>query len=216
MYLCKYNEVLVLTSINIIFAIALPFIGGSIGWFTNFLAVKMLFYPRNPISILGMEFQGVFPKRQATVAAKIGQLVANELLASEEIFKHIVSEQNLNKIKLNMEKILANYFDLSFVQKYPLAAKLLPNKAKLRIQEEILNEVDQVIPSIMQAQVSQLEKSLDIERIVALKVKQLSSKRLEKIIWSILADEFIFIEWVGAFLGFTIGLVQVLVGFVLF
>jgi uncharacterized membrane protein YheB (UPF0754 family) len=69
---------------------------------------------------------------------------------------------------------------------------------------------------MMQAQVSQLEKSLDIEQIVAHKVKQLSSKRLEKIIWSILADEFIFIEWVGAFLGFTIGLMQVLIGFVLF
>tara|TARA_B100001093_G_C26857187_1_gene1027989 strand:- start:5168 stop:5818 length:651 start_codon:yes stop_codon:yes gene_type:complete len=216
LYLCRNNKTLILTSINISVAIALPIIGGSIGWFTNFLAVKMLFYPRDPIAILGMEFQGVFPKRQATVATKIGQLVASELLASEEIFKHIGSEQNLNKIKLNIGKILANYFDLSFVQKYPLAAKLLPNKIKLRIQEEILNEVDQVIPSIMQAQVSQLEKSLDIERIVADKVKQLSSKRLEKIIWSILADEFIFIEWVGAFLGFTIGLVQVLVGFVLF
>ena len=207
---------MILNSINIIVAIALPFIGGSIGWFTNYLAVKMLFHPREPISILGMEFQGVFPKRQATVAAKIGQLVANELLASEEIFKHIGSEQNLNKIKLNIGKILANYFDLTFVQKYPLAAKLLPNKAKLRIQEEILNEVDQVVPSMLQAQVNQLEKNLDIERVVALKVKQLSSKRLEKIIWSILADEFIFIEWVGAFLGFTIGLLQVLIGFILF
>mgnify|MGYP000961058036 FL=1 len=207
---------MILNSINIIVAIALPFIGGSIGWFTNYLAVKMLFHPREPISILGMEFQGVFPKRQATVAAKIGQLVANELLASEEIFKHIGSEQNLNKIKLNIGKILANYFDLTFAQKYPLAAKLLPNKAKLRIQEEILNEVDQVVPSMLQAQVSQLEKNLDIERVVALKVKQLSSKRLEKIIWSILADEFIFIEWVGAFLGFTIGLLQVLIGFIFF
>ncbi|MEZ4979183.1 MAG: DUF445 family protein, partial [Chitinophagales bacterium] len=54
----------------------LPIIAGLIGWLTNFLAVKMLFYPRNPKQILGITFHGVFPKRQAHVAEKVGELVA--------------------------------------------------------------------------------------------------------------------------------------------
>jgi uncharacterized membrane protein YheB (UPF0754 family) len=44
----------------------------------------------------------------------------------------------------------------------------------------------------------------------------LSSEKLEKIIWDILAEEFKFIEWIGAVLGFTIGLVQVLIALIFF
>lgn len=205
-----------LASINIIAAISLPFIAGSIGWFTNFLAVKMLFHPREAVHVLGFKIQGVFPKRQTFVAEKIGHLVANDLLASVEIFKHIGSEKNLNKIKLSLEDKLSNYFESTFVQKYPMAARLLPKKAKLRIQEEILEEVEKLVPVLIQSQVQHLESNLDIEDIITRKVNSLSGERLEKIIWDILAEEFKFIEWVGAFLGFTIGLIQVILGFILF
>jgi len=59
----------------------LPFIAAIIGWFTNFLAVKMLFYPREKIKILFFELQGVFPKRQELLAVRIGKLVADDLLS---------------------------------------------------------------------------------------------------------------------------------------
>jgi len=46
----------------------LPIIGLIIGAFTNYLAIKMLFHPREPI--LGI--QGLLPKRRQMLAEKIG------------------------------------------------------------------------------------------------------------------------------------------------
>lgn len=42
-----------------------PVICALIGWFTNFLAVKMLFHPHKPIKIGPFTIQGIFPKRQS-------------------------------------------------------------------------------------------------------------------------------------------------------
>ena len=49
--------------------IILPLTGAVIGWLTNFLAIKFLFYPRKPI--LGI--QGLIPKRKEKLAEKISE-----------------------------------------------------------------------------------------------------------------------------------------------
>jgi len=48
----------------------IPIIGFIIGYFTNYLAVKMLFRPRNKI----FGIQGVLPKRKEILAKKIGEV----------------------------------------------------------------------------------------------------------------------------------------------
>ena len=38
-----------------------PLIGAAIGWFTNFVAIKLLFRPHEPVSIFGFSIQGDYP-----------------------------------------------------------------------------------------------------------------------------------------------------------
>ena len=63
----------------------LPFIGALIGWLTNYIAIKMLFHPREEKRILGVRLQGVFPRRQQALAKKVGEVVATELVSGEDI-----------------------------------------------------------------------------------------------------------------------------------
>ena len=63
----------------------LPVIAAIIGWGTNYLAVRMLFHPRQEKRILGLSFQGVFPKRQKVLAEKLGKLVARELFSMKDV-----------------------------------------------------------------------------------------------------------------------------------
>lgn len=200
---------------NLIVAFTLPLIAGMIGWFTNYLAVKMLFHPRHPKKVLGVTFHGVFPKRQAHVAEKVGQLVATELLASEDIFNKINSPENFAQIHEKLERKLEEYFEVTLVNKYPLASKLFPNRAKAKIQSEILIEVESYVPVLVNSQIRILEEKLDIKAMISDKVNELSSEKLEEVIWNILSTEFKFIEYVGAVLGFTIGLIQVLLAYFL-
>ena len=55
---------------------ALPVIGALIGWLTNWVAVKMLFHPREPLKLGIVTVQGIFPKRQQALAEKLCVVVA--------------------------------------------------------------------------------------------------------------------------------------------
>lgn len=57
-----------------------PLVGSVIGYFTNFLAVKMLFHPRNEVKVLGHTLPftpGVIPKGKPRLARAIGEAVGN-------------------------------------------------------------------------------------------------------------------------------------------
>src|SRR5690606_36038370 len=62
-----------------------PLLGGAIGWGTNYLAIKFLFWPRRPLKVGPLVFQGVIPRRRRALARAIGDVVATELLSREQI-----------------------------------------------------------------------------------------------------------------------------------
>ena len=72
---------------KIAFFLISPVIGAVIGWFTNWLAIRMLFRPRRPVRILGWTLQGVIPRRHAQLAARIAETVQDRLLTQEDLEK---------------------------------------------------------------------------------------------------------------------------------
>ena len=78
--------------------ILIPVISAFIGWFTNWIAIKMLFHPKEPKRILGITFHGIFPKRQKVFAEKLGKMISSEFLSFEDIEQKIANPQNLQKL----------------------------------------------------------------------------------------------------------------------
>ena len=187
----------------------LPIIAATIGWFTNFIAVKMLFHPKIPINILGIKIHGIFPKRQGEIAISIGKMVANDLLNTEDLQEKLANKESIIAIIDKIEETLDHYFDIKFPLKFPFLSKVISTKMRGKIKEEMLEEVEDLAPNLIANQVNNLDKVFDVEQIVTEKVTNLSSDKLEELMLSIIEKELSFIEWVGAILGFFIGLVQV-------
>lgn len=81
---------------EIINVLAGPIIGGVIGYFTNYIAVKMLFRPLKPIKIgkYTLPFTpGIIPKRKPALAHALGQAVGNALLSKDELTKVLTSDR---------------------------------------------------------------------------------------------------------------------------
>ncbi len=188
---------------------ALPFIAAAIGWFTNFIAVKMLFRPRKMVKIGPLEIQGIFPKRQHLVAEKIGKLVSDELLSLHDIKEQISHPENLKMINNKIESKIEDYLTTTFPANFPFMSLFVRQKTKDKLKNDFLEEVDELAPQIVAQYIANMEGNLDIERIIEEKISLLSPAKLEHLIMQILAKEFRFIELVGAVLGFLIGLIQV-------
>ncbi len=72
-----------------------PLVGAVIGYFTNYIAVKMLFRPLRPVKIWKwtMPFTpGIIPKRKPALAKALGKAVGTTLLTTEDLKNTLLSE----------------------------------------------------------------------------------------------------------------------------
>jgi len=194
---------------NILFWLQ-PFIAMFIGWFTTWLAIYMLFHPRKPKNILGITVQGVFPKRQHLVAAKLGSVVAKELIHFDEIAALLKDEEQLKALNPKIEEHLDVFLQVKLKEKLPVISMFVGESTMLKIKEGMLEEIELLLPELIEEYTTGLSKKIDIEKMVATKVSNYSSDKLEDILLSVMKKEFKFIELVSCVLGFLIGLVQML------
>ena len=72
-----------------------PIVGAVIGYFTNYLAVKMLFRPYNPVMIGNFRLPftpGIIPKRKEKLAEAVGKTVGEKLFTGDDMENALLSE----------------------------------------------------------------------------------------------------------------------------
>lgn len=192
---------------NIIFW-SQPLIAAFIGWITTWLAIKMLFHPRNPVHFLGMTIQGVFPKRQQMVAQKLGEIVAKELIHFDEIATMLKDPQQLKDLTPTIEKHLDSFLHVKLKEKLPVISMFVGDSTLQKLKDGMLEEIEVLLPEVINQYTNSLGQKIDIEKIVTEKVAGYSSDKLEEILLSVMKKEFWFLELVALVLGFIIGLMQ--------
>jgi uncharacterized membrane protein YheB (UPF0754 family) len=187
----------------------IPVISAGIGWFTNWLAVKMIFRPRKPIRIAFITFHGLIPKRKSELAKKIGETVEKELISHQDIHKIVTSdqfrEQILDAVMERIERFITEYLGTS-----RMMALILSGEPALRIKESIRKELSTSLPGILEELFEKVESKLDFKEIIRAKIEAFDLGKFETIIQSIAAREMRGIEVLGGILGFIIGLGQAL------
>lgn len=81
--------------------IAGPVIGAVIGYFTNFIAVKMLFHPKKEVKVFGHRLPftpGAIPKGKARLAESVGEAVGNNLITGKDIEEKLLSDEVTDRI----------------------------------------------------------------------------------------------------------------------
>lgn len=143
-----------------------PIIGAIIGYGTNWLAIKMLFRPVNPVKIgeFTLPFTpGIIPKRKESLAKAIGEMVGNYLFTREDMQKMLLSEEIENTIisrvmtvfesETNIKDVICNLVsEEEYVQgreslKLMLSEKIRDGLLKVGISELIVTEGKSAIKS---------------------------------------------------------------------
>jgi uncharacterized membrane protein YheB (UPF0754 family) len=187
-----------------------PFVGALIGWLTNFIAIKMLFRPRQPKFIFGFLLQGVIPRRQRDIALKIGEVVEEELLKSEDILKAIDTKELHGQLGAVIEARIDRFLRERLFRGEFLYEKILSREAVQRVKRALITELVNLFPLEVEAAIKQLVEKVNIRKIVADRVAQFDFERLEQIVYRVARTELFWVEISGGVLGFLIGLLQVL------
>jgi uncharacterized membrane protein YheB (UPF0754 family) len=185
-----------------------PFIAAFTGWFTTWIAIFMLFHPREPKRFFGITIQGIFPKRQKQFASKLGGVVANELIHFDEIAAQLKNPAQLKGLTPTIEAHLDTFLQHKLKEIFPVISMFVGENTLNKIKDGMLQEIETLLPQLITQYTDSLSAQINIEQMVTEKVSNFSSDKLEEILAAVMKKEFRFVELIGGVLGFVIGLIQ--------
>lgn len=189
-----------------------PVVGLFIGWLTNYLAIRLLFRPRNPIDFKIFTLHGIFPKNKSKLADRLGNVVQRDLISYEDIRDKLEDSNSLHamaeQVSVHVEGMIRDRLHKTKFQK-----AVVPEGLINRIHEMVTSDIEKTLPKLIDNYVDKLEEKVDIYGMVQKKVNNFSDEKLEDLILAITKKEFKFIELIGAVLGFFIGCLQVLLNY---
>jgi len=184
----------------------IPVISAFVGWWTNFLAVKMMFYP---IEFVGIKpifgWQGLIPAKRQEMAEISVDLVLGKLLSVEEIVARIDPEKLSDVIGRRLNQVLIRIVNDVMEESAPTLWASLPVQGKDLVYKQI--EMD--LPSVVQKMVVEFQQNvseiIDIkELVVSHLVKE--PELINEIFLKSGEKEFPFIEHSGFYFGFLFGI----------
>lgn len=187
-----------------------PLVGAGIGWFTNHLAVRMLFRPRRPRRFAGLTIQGLIPRRREELAESIAEVVEQELVGGDDIVQALQSEAFRHRLTEVLDEQLARLLREMLANR-PIVSQFLTDDVLAPVRRAILSEVMKAFPVAAEVLRDALSQHLDVRQIVQEKVSRLDLDALEALVFRVARQEFRYIELLGGIIGFVVGLVQVLV-----
>lgn len=106
------------------------------GYAAAWLAIRMLFRPRNPVKILGITIfpQGMIPRHRDRLANAIGKAVGDELVSQETIMEELMGKEFLRK---KIQSVVDSYSQEIISQDYPSLIDTLP----ARLREPVLDAI---------------------------------------------------------------------------
>ncbi|WP_245818901.1 DUF445 domain-containing protein [Haloechinothrix alba] len=107
----------------------MPAFGFFVGYFTDWLALRMIFRPVEPRRFLGVfGWQGLFHKRRDEVAADYGNLLATEILTPRNIVEAMLTGSQSDKLFNMIDNAVQRAVDSEMCLAKPLVVATLGGK----------------------------------------------------------------------------------------
>jgi uncharacterized membrane protein YheB (UPF0754 family) len=186
--------------------LVLPIFGAAIGWFTDWLAIKLVFFPRERRRILGVPFQGVFQRRRDEVAKQYAAVVAREVMTVPNLVDGVLRGPSSGRLM----EIVHETVSQAIEEQAGMARPLVGADRFTALKEEAATRAIRYLPTTMLTAERYATEALDIRDTITTKMRRLTRIEYEALLRPAFRQD----EWkliaVGACIGAIIGELQVL------
>ena len=182
-------------------------IGTLIGWFTNYLAIKLLFRPYKEMNFLFFKIQGLIPKRRAEISLNIADVVEKELISVDDIADKIeemdISDGVIDRL---LDKVIGEKLQKNILDKNPLLKMIINDSVIQKIKSYFKKSILEIVEEIIKI----AKEKINFREIILDKMENFSLQEIEEIILRISKNELKHIEIIGGVLGGIIAVFQFL------
>lgn len=195
---------------------SIPIVAGAVGWFTNWIAIQLMFYPIEFVGYrpLYLGWQGVIPSKAKTMAIVVVRKGLQTLTNEREVFERIDRQDLATKMVRVIESQLDDYIDELMMNDHPVLWENLPKPLKQRFKNHIHANLPTIVDDVLDEIGEQVNRFIDLEDMVINRLVQ-DKALINRIFQEAGAKEFRFIINSGAYFGFVFGLIQMALWFFL-
>ncbi|MGH3630834.1 MAG: DUF445 domain-containing protein [Sciscionella sp.] len=188
----------------------MPLFGLCVGWFTDWLALKLIFLPREPKRIFGLTFQGKFQRRRHQVAGDYGALIAKEVLTVHNVLEAALTGPRSDRLFAMIEHQVQTTIDSQMNLAKPLVVMGVGTQRFRQMKEAAARKAMQRVPETVRYIEGYATDTLDVANTIVTGMRSLSSLEYEQLLRPAFKQD----EWklisVGAIIGFLVGELQIL------
>ncbi|MFE3172407.1 DUF445 domain-containing protein [Amycolatopsis sp. NPDC059090] len=190
--------------------LVLPIFGGAIGLFTDWLAIKMIFLPREPVRLGRVILQGKFQRRRAEVARQYGELVANEVLTVPNLLDALLRGPKSDRLVAMVERAVGHAVDTQVSAAKPVVALAVGAQRLQEMKHAAAQRALAELPLTARYAEGYLTEAMDVAKMVEQRMLALTPLEFEGLLRPAFRQD----EWkliaVGGVIGFLVGELQVL------
>ncbi|MGH8529268.1 MAG: DUF445 domain-containing protein [Nevskiales bacterium] len=188
----------------------MPIFGGFTGWFTDWLALRMIFRPQEPKRYLGLfTWQGLFLKRRREISGEYGALIAREIVTPKNVIEAVLKGPLSDKLFSMVMKQVQKVVDEQAGLVKPLVVFAVGSTKYQQMKRLVAEKMMKRLPDTMKHMEKYAGEAMDLENTLRTKMQELTPDEFERLLRPAFQQD----EWkliaVGAFLGFMVGEMQV-------
>lgn len=190
---------------------SIPVIAGLVGWITNWVAIKLTFYPTQFFGIppyLG--WQGIIPSK----AKKMAEICVDSTLARIGTVSEIIEQMDPRSIGEHAIRTLEprtdELVDEIMLKRHPTLWKNLPRSLKSIAYERIRQKMPETVDALVEEISPKIETLFDLKQMIVNKLEK-EKNLLNRIFLECGIQEFRFIVKSGLWFGTLFGIAQLAV-----
>jgi uncharacterized membrane protein YheB (UPF0754 family) len=189
----------------------MPAFGLLTGWLTDYIALKLVFAPRDRKRILGLfTWQGLFFKHRQEFTDIYGDLVARQVVTPEKIIQASLRGPASDRVFAVVTRTINEQIDVQVGVGRPLVVLAVGGTGYQEVKDLVAESVVRRLPDTIQRLEAYAAEALDIRNTIIMKMREMSDDDFEQLLRPAFKQD----EWkliaVGAVLGFLVGELQVL------
>ena len=190
----------------------IPVIAAVIGWSTNWLAIKLTFWPSEFVGIKEpwLGWQGVIPRK----VEKMSNIMVDQTLSRLGSLQEFFQEMEPEKIAAHLAEVtnarIEEYTDEVMLEKNGVLWENMPVILKNRVYSRARKQIPTLVDAMMNDMGENIEELIDLKHMI---ITQMSSDKvlLQRVFTEVGKSEFDFVIRSGFYFGFPFGVLQMFV-----
>lgn len=188
--------------------VSIPFTCGFIGYFTNIVAMKMMFYP---LEFVGWKpwfgWQGVVPRKAGKMASIAVDTIVPHLVSEAEMFARLDPDRVARELRQPVIELVERIADEVMLEYEPALWQSLPVAVRQMIVQRVQRDAPTVVADLMDRMRADVSAVFDLrEMVIGMLVRD--KRLMNRVFLDIGEPEFRFVVNSGFWLGFLFGLPQ--------